>query len=146
MLNIAMLAYQGASAGTVQLGGTLEERRVMLFGKYIDAAFQRRIKTEPYDRDKTIHWVGWLAAAFVRQGQTIFHLKSVQGNWLGLRTPRVVGLGVGLLVQDGTGLRSLSGIPASGPILDEKCYLCPGRFMRCTLRPIRSPNPTPREP
>ena len=58
MLNIAMLAYQGASAGTVQLGRTLEERRAMLFGKCIDAAFQRRIKTEPYDRDKTIHWGG----------------------------------------------------------------------------------------
>ena len=25
---------------------------------------------------------------------------------------------------DGTGLRSPSGLPASGPILDEKCYLC----------------------
>ena len=111
MLNIAMLAYQGASAGTVQLGGTLEERRAMLFGKYIDATFQRRIKTEPYDRDKTIHWVGWLAAALVRQGQTIFHLESVQGNWLGLRSPRVVGL----LVQDGTGLRSPAGIPAACP-------------------------------
>ena len=125
MLNIAMLAYQGASAGTVQLGGTLEERRVMLFGKYIDAAFQRRIKTEPYDRDKTIHWVGWLAAAFVRQGQTIFHLESVQGNWLGLRTPRVVGLGVGLLVKHIPGLYPSLGRRSGLPLLvcREKCRL-----------------------
>lgn len=125
MLNIAMLAYQGASAGTVQLGGTLEERRAMLFGKYIDAAFQRRIKTEPYDRDKTIHWVGWLAAALVRQGQTIFHLESVQGNWLGLRSPRVVGLGVGLLVRGWDRTTVALRAPCVRPLLvcREKCRL-----------------------
>ena len=97
MLNIAMLAYQGASAGAVRLSGTLEERRAMLFAKYIDAAFKRRTNEGPYDRDQTIHCLGWLAAMLVRQGQTIFHLESLQPNWLGLRSPRVFGLGGGLV-------------------------------------------------
>ena len=97
MLNIAMLAYQGASAGAVRLSGTLEERRAMLFAKYIDAAFKHRTNEGPYDRDQTIHCLGWLANALVRQGQTIFHLESLQPNWLGLRSSRVVGLVGGLV-------------------------------------------------
>ncbi len=97
MFNIAMLAYQGASAGAVRLSGTLEERRAMLFAKYIDAAFKRRTNEGPYDRDQTIHCLGWLAKALVRQGQTIFHLESLQPNWLGLRSSRVGGLGTGLI-------------------------------------------------
>ena len=96
MLNIAMLAYQGVPEGAVQLSGTLEERRATLFSKYIDAAFKRRVKEVPYTRDQAIHWVGWLAAVLVRQGQTIFHLESLQSNWLGLRSSRVVGLVFGL--------------------------------------------------
>ena len=97
MLNIAMLAYQGASAGAVRLSGTLEERRAMLFAKYIDAAFKRRTKEGPYDRDQTIHCLGWLADGLVRQGQTIFHLESLQPNWLGPRKTPVVGLVFGLV-------------------------------------------------
>ena len=104
MLNIAMLAYQGASAGTVRLSGTLEERRATLFSKYIDAAFKRRTKEGPYDRDQTIHCLGWLATVLVRQGQTIFHLESLQPNWLGPRSSRVGGLIFGLVV--GLGLVS----------------------------------------
>ncbi len=104
MLNIAMLAYQGVSAGAVRLSGTLEERRAMLFAKYIDAAFKRRTNEGPYDRDQTIHCVGWLANALVRQGQTIFHLESLQPNWLGPRSSRVGGLIFGLVV--GLGLVS----------------------------------------
>ena len=101
MLNIAMLAYQGASAGAVRLSGTLEKRRAMLFAKYIDAAFKRRTNEGPYDRDQTIHCLGWLANALVRQGQTIFHLESLQPNWLGLRSSRVFGLVSGLVVGPG---------------------------------------------
>ena len=97
MLNIAMLAYQGASAGAVRLSGTLEERRAMLFAKYIDAAFKRRTKEGPYDRDQTIHCLGWLADGLVRQGQTIFHLESLQPNWLGPRKTPVVWLVFGLI-------------------------------------------------
>ena len=114
MLNIAMLAYQGASAGAVRLSGTLEERRAMLFAKYIDAAFKRRTKEGPYDRDQTIHCVGWLANALVRQGQTIFHLESLQPNWLGLRSSRVgvviVGLVVGLVGWLGVVLGGVDGL------------------------------------
>ena len=97
MLNIAMLAYQGAAPGAVRLSGTVEERRAMLFAKYIDAAFKRRTNEGPYDRDQTIHCLGWLADALVRQGQTIFHLESLQPNWLGLRSSRVGGLVFGLV-------------------------------------------------
>ena len=97
MLNIAMLAYQGVPEGGVQLSGTLEERRATLFSKYIDASFKRRVKEVPYTRDQAIHWVGWLAAVLVRQGQTKFHLESLQPNWLGLRSSRVGGLVFGLV-------------------------------------------------
>ena len=96
MLNIAVLAYQGVPESGVQLSGTLQERRATLFSTYIDAAFKRLVKEVPYTRDQAIHWVGWLAAKLVWQGQTIFYLEDLQPNWLGLRSSRVVGLVHGL--------------------------------------------------
>ena len=51
-----------------------------------------------------IHWVGWLAAVPVRQGQTIFHLENLQTKWLDLRPSKVVGLVVGLVVGPIVGL------------------------------------------
>ena len=131
MLNIAMLAYKGVPEGAVQLSGTLEERRATLFSKYIDAAFKRRVTEVPDTRDQAIHWVGWLAAVLVRQGQTIFHLESLQPNWLGLRSSRVVGLVVGLVgVLVGGLVGGLGGGLGGGLVGGRFHRLVGGRFHR----------------
>lgn len=66
MLSILALAYQGRMGTDVRilkLKGSMEQRRKALFDKYVEAMFKRRDTAAPYAREKTIHWLSYLASA-----------------------------------------------------------------------------------
>jgi len=85
MLNVAVLAYQGASAPAIQLVGTAKERRLHLFAAYVDAMFDRRGRKHPYVRDQTVRWLSWLAMQMAVHDQSIFYLEGIQPGWISKR-------------------------------------------------------------
>src|SRR5207248_10438041 len=77
-----------------------------VFRAYTDAMFHRRIKTTPYTREQTEHWLTWLARAMKDHNQSIFYLEWLQPDWLSVQrqqrltafvTSVMSGLVVGLL-------------------------------------------------
>jgi MFS family permease len=84
MLNIMTLAYEGVSTEDLQKLDTIEARREHLFNKYIDRMFNRvaRTKNELYPREKTIHWLAWLAQKMSHHGQSVFLIERMQPAWL----------------------------------------------------------------
>ncbi len=150
MLSIIMLAYRGASAQMLPLATSTSEGQRRLFEAYIARMFTRR-NSDRYPRDKTLHWLSWLAGQMKTQAQTVFLIERLQPAWLPNRAWRsaylllawmVVGLPVGIPLaipflitgQVGMALLTAVGITALtgmivGPIADI-AYRTPGAQVR----------------
>jgi DNA polymerase III delta prime subunit len=88
MLNITMLAYQGAEPSDIPVAGTLSERRDRLFAEYIDAMFRHRVRAPRYTQDQTVPWLAWLASSMGHHNQSIFRLENLGPDWLQTRAQR----------------------------------------------------------
>lgn len=107
ILNIMSLAYAGWSAEQVmQQLDSSQNRYQHLFDTYIERVLQRRGPNLPYPKDKTLHWLSWLAQRMVQESQTVFLIEKMQPSWLQSRAERreyrirnflIVGLIVGLI-------------------------------------------------
>jgi hypothetical protein len=75
MLNIVALAFNNKSPEYIRGTGTLNERRKRIFDAYKDAVFDRpmrsSIKTHNYTRQRTEHWLSWLAKSMKKHNQSV---------------------------------------------------------------------------
>jgi len=108
MLWVAMLAYRDAP---VELSpeDSLEKRRRQLFANYVDAMFKRRAARGRYTAKQTAFWLGRLASALKRQGQTVFYVENVSEQWLPTRLQRglartAISIGIGVVCGVGFAL------------------------------------------
>ena len=131
MLNIFMLAYQGAQASEVPTGETREEMRHTIFARYVERMLRRREQSKRWKSEQTIHWLTFLAKQMQRHDQTVFSVESLQLTWLSRRW-RVLylwcaGSVSGLATGPGFGL--ICGLPAwlvIGPVAGLVVWLVAG--------------------
>lgn len=90
ILSIMILAYRGTSAEELQSFGSAEERRRHLFKTYVDQMFKRTTRIDPklYPKEKTIHWLSWLARNMSENNQTVFLIERMQPSWLETKAQR----------------------------------------------------------
>src|SRR5262245_1785363 len=82
LLSIMALVYEeGPIKSKYRLGPTHEGRKY-LFDMYIERMLSRVSKDQQYARDKTLHWLGWLARGLRSHAQTEFLLETLQPSWL----------------------------------------------------------------
>lgn len=114
MLSIMSLTYQDCAVADVPQGGTPEDYHQHLFDTYIDRMFQRRGSTQQYSRQKTQHWLIWLAQRMTDAAQTVFLIERLQPSCLPNRGQRIrhrlessliIGLSVALIFGLIDGLR-----------------------------------------
>jgi Cdc6-like AAA superfamily ATPase len=89
ILNIMSLTYAGWSAEQVmQQLDSSQNRYQHLFETYIERVLQRRGPNLPYPKDKTLHWLSWLAQRMAQESQTVFLIEKMQPSWLQNRPER----------------------------------------------------------
>ena len=116
MLTVLFLA----SAVEAEGGTTEPDARRRLYGRYVNAMFERPRK-RLFPREKALRWLGWLAAQLSNRNQIPFALEDLDPSWLpsrraqraaewvgrlvgGLVGGLGVGLGAGLVLGLGDGL------------------------------------------
>lgn len=82
LLNIMVLAYQGATAGNLPIMNTIEDCRKQLFDRYIGRMFKRRNTSEQYSESSSLKWLHWLANGTIQQSQSIFLIEQIQPDLL----------------------------------------------------------------
>ena len=85
MLSVMSLAYSGQSVDNIiSVPDDPVQRRQHLFDAYVYKMFARTARTayEPFSKDDTIHWLTWLAARMLEDGQTEFLIERMQSSWL----------------------------------------------------------------
>jgi hypothetical protein len=82
LLNLMILTYRGAPATAPPAQGSLYDRRTVLMVEYVRRMFERRATMETYPRERTVHWLAWLGQSLSQHSQAIFHLESLQVDWL----------------------------------------------------------------
>jgi len=112
MLSIMTLAYHGMSVHELQPLETVDARRKHIFDSYVERMFKPRIHRtipevsddprpddERFSKEKTIHWLSWLARRMSEHGQTIFLIEKLQPDWLSTRVQqRIVTVGVAVMI------------------------------------------------
>jgi DNA polymerase III delta prime subunit len=120
MLSIMTLAYRGMSVHGLQPLETINARRKHIFDNYVERMFKprahrtildvsdaKRPGDERFPKEKTIHWLSWLAKRMSQQGQTIFLIEKMQPDWLPTRAQqRIVTVGIAVMVGIFFGLLS----------------------------------------
>ena len=81
MLNIFMLAYQGANAAEVPTGETRKKIQHTIFARYVERMLQRRGAPD-YPWEQTRQWLTQLAYQLQRSNQSEFYLERMQADWL----------------------------------------------------------------
>ncbi len=82
MLNIFMLAYQGATATEVPTRETREELQRAIFAKYVESLLERREQSKRWQPKQVIHWLTFLAKQMKQRNQTQFLIERLQTDWL----------------------------------------------------------------
>ena len=83
MLSVMSVAYENATENVSQTTHSLEEKRRALFDRYIDQMFVRRpTHKKVYSKEKTLHYLSWLADRLHTQGKTVFLVENLQPSWL----------------------------------------------------------------
>ena len=115
MLSIMTLAYRGVSVHDLQPLETIDARRKHIFDNYVERMFKprthrtildgsddKRPDNERFPKEKTTHWLSWLARRMSQHGQTIFLIEKMQPDWLPTRTQQwimVVGVAAIILLS-----------------------------------------------
>jgi energy-coupling factor transporter ATP-binding protein EcfA2 len=81
-LSIMTLAYQGKKVEELPQTGSVEARREHLFNSYIERMLQRKGINQQYPKERTIHWLTWLAQRMSQESQSIFLIEQMQPSWL----------------------------------------------------------------
>jgi len=113
MLSIMTLAYCGMSVHDLQPLETVDARRKHIFDNYVERMFKprthrtildvyddKRPDDERFSKEKTIHWLSWLAKRMSEHGQTVFLIERMQPDWLPTRAQRRI-MTVGAAVMIG---------------------------------------------
>ena len=112
MLSIMTLAYRGMSIHGLQPLETVDARRKHIFDNYIERMFKprthrtildvfddKRPDGERFSKERTIHWLSWLAKRIPQHGQTAFLIERMQPDWLPTRAQqRIVTGGVAVMI------------------------------------------------
>ena len=100
ILSIMTLAHRGMAVEDLQPLGSIEDRRRHLFNTYVDQMFKRttRIDPELYPKEKTIHWLSWLARKMSENNQTVFLIERIQPNWLETSNQKKLYSGINFLI------------------------------------------------
>jgi hypothetical protein len=111
LLSVVALTYKDKPASTVRASGTVEERRQLLWGTYVQEMLARRgsaasfslSEQTHYSHQQTIRWLTWLARAMRRHDQSVLYLEWMQPDWLPTRiqqrlVPTAVAMAAGLLM------------------------------------------------
>jgi GTPase SAR1 family protein len=112
MLSIMTLAYRGMLVDELQPMETIDARRKHIFDNYVERMFKPRaqrtlldvsddprLDDERFSKERTIHWLSWLANRMSQHGQTIFLIERMQPDWLPTRAQRrIVTVGVAVMI------------------------------------------------
>jgi DNA polymerase III delta prime subunit len=82
LLSMMTLVYEKGPIDSKHRLAPTPEGRKYLFDMYIDRMLSRVSKDQQYARDKTLHWLGWLARGLRSHTQTEFLLETLQPSWL----------------------------------------------------------------
>jgi len=115
MLSIMTLAYRGMSVDELQPSRAVDARRKHIFDSYVERMFKprthrtipdvsdgKRPDGERFSKEKTIHWLSWLAKRMSQHGQTIFLIEKMQPDWLPTRPQQwimVIGVAATILLS-----------------------------------------------
>jgi len=87
LLNIMVVAYRGAVRGEIPASNDEGEQRRVLFDRYVARCLREGQSPKQYPHEKTRHYLAWLARGM--NGQTVFHIEDLSGNWVGKPPGRV---------------------------------------------------------
>jgi DNA polymerase III delta prime subunit len=118
MLSIMTLAYRGMSVHDLRPLETVDARRKHIFDNYVECMFMprthrtipdvsddKRPDDERFSKEKTIHWLSWLAKRMPEHGQTVFLIERMQPDWLPTRAQqRIVTIGAAVMIVVSLGL------------------------------------------
>jgi eukaryotic-like serine/threonine-protein kinase len=93
MLSVMTLAYEGVSPDELAQPAldTVDERRDRLFARFIQRMLDRpRTTPDPYPRERTLHWLRWLAGRMREHTESVFLIERLQPTWLPTRTERCI--------------------------------------------------------
>ena len=90
-------------AAALPVTGTLQRRRELL-SAYVAAMLQSRNGNTPYSRERTVHYLSWLASSLRQHRQSEFSLDRLELDWLASAPKRVVIAASALLVGTVAGL------------------------------------------
>jgi DNA polymerase III delta prime subunit len=82
LLSMLTLAYETRSIQEWQNFPLTQERHQYLFDAYIERMLSRESKRPEYTKEKTLHWLTWLAQRLKEQAQTDFAIEKLQPTWL----------------------------------------------------------------
>jgi hypothetical protein len=82
LLSMLTLAYETRSIQEWQNFPLTQERHQYLFDAYIERMLSRESKRPEYTKEKTLHWLTWLAQRLREQAQTDFVIEKLQPTWL----------------------------------------------------------------
>jgi hypothetical protein len=85
LLSMLTLAYETRSIQEWQNFRLTQDR---LFDVYIERMLSRESKRQEYTKEKTLHWLIWLAQRLREQAQTDFVIEKLQPTWLQSRTQK----------------------------------------------------------
>lgn len=87
MLSVMSLAYQDVPQEEMitNKNDSTEIHYKKLFSTYVKQMFKRRVSSQLYSSEKTMHWLNWLARNMVRYNLSEFHMEQLQPSWLSSR-------------------------------------------------------------
>lgn len=88
MLSVMTLTYQGVDSSQLarREGDSVEERRKLIFRRYVEQMMQRKETTSlAFPEDKVIRWLSWLAVKMREHSESVFLVEGLQPNWLSTR-------------------------------------------------------------
>jgi len=88
MLNIIVLTCQEVPSDDPKALATTHARRRYVFDTYVKRMLRRRGVDQLYSRERTVHWLVWLARQMSQNAQTVFLIEGLQPSWLSLDTQR----------------------------------------------------------
>jgi TIR domain len=82
LLNMLAIAYETRSVQEWENFRLKNERHQYLFDAYIEHMLSRHIERKEYTKERTLHWLTWLAQRLKEHAQTDFVIEKLQPTWL----------------------------------------------------------------
>jgi DNA polymerase III delta prime subunit len=86
LLSMLTLAYETRSIQ--EWRNLTQERHQYLFDVYIERMLSRQIERQEYAKERTLHWLAWLAQRLRERAQTDLVIEKLQPTWLQSLTPK----------------------------------------------------------